>query len=188
MKNRPVRVILGTSGVLLLLQLAEGLPFALNVTPSIPRGLYWRTGRKPHQGEYVAACLTTGDALRMGIERGYFIRSRSCDSGAAPLLKVLAAKRGNAVRWQSDGVWIDGVRWPDSTPQAKDPSGRPMPTVKGEKVLLPGEVVLLGESEASYDGRYFGEVVPSSVEALEMIITWEVLKDLVTALKALVAW
>jgi conjugative transfer signal peptidase TraF len=118
-------------------------PVLLNTSSSAPEGLYLRVDRPLGVGELVVACLP--EALgRFARERGYLASGR-CPGGAAPVLKRVAALGGDEV---------DLDRFPLRT---LDRTGRPIPVLVAYPFRVPaGQLLLLGEGDLSFDGRYFG--------------------------------
>jgi conjugative transfer signal peptidase TraF len=118
-------------------------PVLLNTSASAPEGLYVQVDRPLGVGELVAACLP--EALgRFARERGYLASGR-CPGGAAPVLKRVAALGGDE---------LDLDRFPLRT---RDRTGRPIPVLVAYPYRIPaGQVLLLGEGDLSFDGRYFG--------------------------------
>ena len=50
--------------------------------------------------------------------------------------------------------------------QAKDRRGAALPVWRGCRTLRPDELLVLGDTPTSFDGRYFGPVRRSAVEAV----------------------
>lgn len=144
---------------LALIALAAGLPCALmamfdappllvwNASASTPRGLYRVYPRLPPQrGDMVIAMLP--EAMRaMAAERHYLPRG-------VPLVKRVAAVSGDKICGLRGNVSINDRVVADRKPV--DAVGRNLPVWQGCRTLLPDEVLLLGESPWSFDGRYFG--------------------------------
>lgn len=155
----PLTAILLTAGAA-----ADRLPSPLliNETPSLPRGLYLRQAdAPPARGDVVAA---------------------SQPEHARPYLAVLGVpedlpliKRVGAV--PGDHICADGrhLILPFRTVPVGgyDRSGRPLPVWTGCRTLAPGEVLLLGDSATSFDGRYFGPVTRDQLLGrYRIVLTW----------------
>ena len=97
----------------------------VNMTPSLPRGLYIMSGDAPARGDTVGFCLT-GAFAGLGGQRSYLAPS-GCASGLRPLLKVLAGVPGDRVAVENGTVCINGVAWPHGI-RKLDSSGRPVPS------------------------------------------------------------
>ena len=76
--------------------------YRLNVTPSLPRGIYLEAGGQPTRGDFVSFCLA-GPWAQLAKERGY-LAPGACDSGLRPLLKQVAALPGDDVFMTSQGI------------------------------------------------------------------------------------
>lgn len=138
--------------------LAAGpLGIRLNVSTSLPPGLYRVVGAPIEVGRIVRFCPADTPEAREARRRGY-LSPGICEGDYSPLLKRVAAMAGDHVRFEVDGVYINGARYAHSTRHAADPLGRPLPVPGQKEVTLVGQAFLpLSDyTEASYDGRYFG--------------------------------
>lgn len=141
-------------GVPVTLALALGVltqtvtpPVLINESPSLPQGLYWRAwGATPTVGSVVAIAQPP--------------RVRAYLSGLGLPGEVLLIKRVAATG--SDDVCIAGqtLRTPSGRYAVRDRDriGRALPVWSGCRRLDPGELFLLGDTETSFDSRYFGPV------------------------------
>jgi type IV secretory pathway protease TraF len=122
-------------------------PWLINESPSLSPGLYTRaSGSVLASGAVVAlAPPPTG--------RAYLARL-----GAPPdarLLKRVAAGPGDPVCASPSRLAVPGRSVPVL---ARDGLGRPLVRWTGCRRLGPDEVLVLGDTAGSYDGRYFGPV------------------------------
>lgn len=173
------------------LLLSGRAPLAINVSESLPVGLYWmhplprleqgsgrpsdaRTvvGTGLNVGMLVSACLPPEVAARAR-QRGY-LPDGSCPTGGAPVGKAVAALAGDTVAVTDLGSFVNGAPLPKSAPLARDSQGRPMPRVRGRVVLPAGTAWLhSGHSPRSFDSRYYGPVPLSGVQGeLVPLLTW----------------
>lgn len=146
-------------GVALLSGLAVGSriaspPWLVNETSSVPRGLYLRTSAPPAPGRIVTVrppAPARTYAAGLGVRPG------------AMLLKRVAAGAGET-------VCRDGERmtWPLGSARARshDRQGRTLPAWRGCRRLDRDEVLVVGDSPASFDSRYFGPVRFVAVEGV----------------------
>lgn len=119
-----------------------------NVSASVPTGLYSIRGNASlHVGERVA--ILPPPSLRQFLaERGYL-------PAGVPLLKRIAAERGQRVCRFAHGIMIDGQYV--GAARARDRLGRPLPVWAGCRVLRTGELFVMNPAAPdSFDGRYFG--------------------------------
>lgn len=119
-----------------------------NATASVPTGLYAIRGKASLQvGERIAV-EPPPELRRLLAERHYL-------PTGVPLLKRVAAVRGQRVCRFAHGITIDG-RYV-GTARATDRLGRPLPVWAGCQVLRNGELFLMNPAAPdSFDGRYFG--------------------------------
>lgn len=140
---------------------AEPPRLLVNETASLPRGIYLRVSGPPAPGRIVALPAPAAS-------RAYLARL-----GATPrarLLKRVAATGGTT-------VCISGGRltWPQGAVRilVRDRQGRLLPTWRGCRRLAPGELLLLGDTPASFDSRYFGPVAATEIDAVYAeVLTW----------------
>lgn len=117
-----------------------------NASPSVPTGLYLRRQRTPARGDIVA--VRPPQAARSYLAALGYPRE-------ALLLKRIAAEPGEVVCAEGDTVTVAGRPLPR---RARDRGARPLPRWSGCRTLGGGERLLLGDTPASFDGRYFGPV------------------------------
>lgn len=134
----------------------------VNETPSLPRGLYLRRfGVTAGRGAVVAAPQPAGARI--------YLRQL----GAPPdglLLKRVAAVAGDPVCRRGDRLVLAGKTAPILV---RDRRGVALPSWSGCRDLAPGEVFLLGDTEASFDSRYFGPVQRDQLQGVyREAVTW----------------
>lgn len=119
-----------------------------NVSASVPTGLYAIRGSASlHVGERVAI-EPPPDLRRLLAERHYL-------PTGVPLLKRIAAVRGQRVCRIAHGITIDGQYV--GAARARDSLGRPLSVWAGCHVLKSGELFVMNPTAPdSFDGRYFG--------------------------------
>ncbi|MBS0483169.1 MAG: S26 family signal peptidase [Proteobacteria bacterium] len=119
-----------------------------NVSASVPTGLYAIRGSSSlHVGERVAIEPPL-DLRRLLAERHYL-------PSTVPLLKRIAAVRGQRICRFAQGITIDGQHV--GAARARDRLGRPLPVWAGCHVLQSGELFVMNPAAPdSFDGRYFG--------------------------------
>jgi conjugative transfer signal peptidase TraF len=123
-------------------------PFVLNLTTSVPVGVYLRSAEAVRVGDF--AVVSIPHRYRdLADRRGYLPRHRK-------LVKIVAARVGDAVCRMGPRMWIAGYSavWSRRT----DGEGRPLPAWHGCRVLKAHEVFVLGFHANSFDSRYFGPI------------------------------
>lgn len=143
-------------GLLVLAALAIGtlaLPSATgsallvwNTTPSAPSGVYRIERVRWAVGDRVAVLPSQELAVDLDV-RGVLPRGKL-------LIKRVVAVTGDAVCRREGTVFVNGVIMAQA--KSNDSAGRPLPSWQGCTRLDKGQVFLLGDTEGSYDGRYFG--------------------------------
>ncbi len=165
------RILLTVAGVGVALFVAgDILGIRVNLSPSLPRGLYVVTGDPA--AKLVEFCPAEPFAS-LAAERGYRPKG-SCPDGAAPLLKPVAAVSGDEVEVTADGLAVNGVPIPNTRPHRADSKHRPLRAwPNGSYLVAPGMVwVASSYNPRSFDSRYFGPVAVRSIrERLRPLLT-----------------
>jgi len=143
--------LLAASCAALALFLSWCAGLRVNLTPSLPQGIYALCPGTPGRGDFASFCLE-GEFAEMARERGYLLPG-SCPSGLRPLLKRVAGLPGDA---------IPG----DLFSRHTDSLGRAMPSALPEGVIPSGMALVLADHPGSFDSRYFG-LVP--LDALQRV-------------------
>lgn len=141
------------------------LGYCLNITPSEPVGIY----------ELVPGGAERGALVLLEQPHGSVTSTlRRYIPAKMPLIKCVAALPGDVVRVGAHGVYINGVRWPDSVPLAHDAEGRALhPYPFGVYRVAAGNVWVMSNHPRGLDSRYFGPVPAASViSRLEPLLTW----------------
>ena len=129
----------------------------VNVTPSVPLGLYRIVQAPVDRGSLVEICLPAR-LTPLALRRGYTDQG-SCPGRTRPLLKEALAMTGDRIVLTRLGVTRGGVLLPASAPRSTDSEGRPLPHLLLGVYQLPvGSVWLYGPHPRSFDSRYFGPV------------------------------
>lgn len=138
----------------------------LNLSGSIPVGLYMIERGDPERGSIVLACLPAS-VSRLAMERGYVRHGGSCPGGAMPIGKPVLGIPGDTIDVTNAGLFLNGIAVPQSEALSKDRQGRPLPQVEiGTYVVRKGELWLVSKhSRFSFDSRYFGPINTIEVRA-----------------------
>ncbi len=129
----------------------------INTTDSMPIGIYVMRSDTIAPGRIVVACPPEA-AARIGLENGY-LEHGSCTTGAAPVLKYVAATGGSHVAVTDSGILINGRLLDNSVARRNDHRGRVIPHVHiGTYRLGEDEVWLYSPASWSWDSRYFGPI------------------------------
>ncbi len=146
----------------------------INVTQSIPVGLYWTTDGFVEKGAYVLFCPPDIGIFAMARARNY-LSVGFCPGDYGYMMKRVLAVKGDRVRVTDDGVFVDGVLLPHSKLAKADGVGRVLPRYPSNQYTLGrSELLLMSDvSDTSFDGRYFGPISYSQVKSvIRPIMTW----------------
>ncbi len=127
-----------------------------NPSSSVPSGFYLRSGEPPRRGDFVtvAAAEVTPEYAAL---RGYADRSDR-------FLKRVTASEGQLVCAEGEVIFID--RTQVATRVERDAEGRVLPAWRGCHRLGAGEFFLLGDTDDSFDGRYWGPVTIDLIDGV----------------------
>jgi conjugative transfer signal peptidase TraF len=138
----------------------------VNLTGSLPVGLYLAAGRTTVRGALVLVCLPP-DIAAFASARGYVPHGEACPGGVVPIGKRVLAVAGDTVTVTPPGLIVNGAAVPNSRALARDRKGRPLPILAlGRYPVGHDELwVLSSYSLRSFDSRYFGAVRVTAVRA-----------------------
>ena len=133
--------------------------FRVNLTDSIPMGLYRITGIKNLKNAFVIFCPDDKPAFQEAWNRGY-IDSGLCPGGYGYLMKKVVACRGDKISVTDEGVLVNHRLIPFSKPISTDGLKRPLPQWRAKDYPLKEDEVLTmtSQSKWSFDSRYYGLV------------------------------
>lgn len=146
----------------------------VNTTRSIPVGLYWTSKAPVEQGAYVQFCPPELGVFDQAKARGY-IGAGFCQGGYGYMMKRVLAATDDVITVADEGLRVNGELLPHSAPIQSDQAGRPLPRYQSSRYTLgSSEVLLMSDvSATSFDGRYFGPVNRSQIQAvIRPVITW----------------
>ena len=168
------KVSIGAVALLAFAGVIYAAGLRVNMTASLPLGIYWRTYDPIERGSYVIFCPPADNvAFRLARERHY-IEYGNCTGRFGTLMKRVAGLPGDQIDVDSDGVRVNGTRLPNSTPRTADRGGHPMPIVRLHAPLPPDDLLLMSDyTPWSFDARYFGPIARSAVRAeVKPVWTW----------------
>jgi conjugative transfer signal peptidase TraF len=129
----------------------------INISPSIPKGIYLKTSVSPKRGSLVSLCLPNKH-MKIGLENHYLIAGNGTCDGMLPLLKEIIAVPGDDVILMKDRISVNGKMYNFPT-HDKDSNGNLMSAYPRGHYLNTKGYWLLGTSDSrSWDSRYWGAV------------------------------
>ena len=171
-----MKMLVGMAVMAVMIFLLHDAGLRINLTPSMPRGLYrLQTGDLGH-GDLVSFCLD-GAWANLASDREY-LRPGMCPSGLRPLLKTLVALPGDTISVHPAHISVltdfsGSCIWPVTT-LAKDSKGRTLPgsaLQSGE--VPPGYGLVLSRHEGSFDSRHFGLIPLSTMTRVEPVFMFD---------------
>ncbi|HHT9914899.1 TPA: conjugative transfer signal peptidase TraF [Legionella pneumophila] len=141
--------------------------FRINLTDSIPVGLYRITHEGHLKNAFVIFCPDDREAFRLGLNRGYIDHGLYC-GGYGYLMKKVVAMRGDIISVTDAGVFVNQDHIPFSKPKLKDGLNRLLPQWQVSNYQLKEDELLTmtSQSEWSFDGRYYGLVHLSQIKGM----------------------
>jgi type IV secretory pathway protease TraF len=135
----------------------HGRPLIIyNPSQSAPQGFYVRRDGPPQVGDFVTIAAVNA-AANYAAARGFTDRTDR-------FIKRVAATTGQTVCADGARISIDGRS--AATRAEYDSSGRALPTWSGCRTLSEDEVFLLGDTDDSFDGRYWGPTPLSHIDGV----------------------
>ena len=129
----------------------------INISSSIPYGVYKRVDKYPQKDDYILFWLEN-ELAKVSVERRY-TATGNCPFQSAPIGKKVVAAQGDLVK-------ISNTR-----PSTYDLLERKMPEYSMNRYLDNYEFIVASTKENSYDSRYFGIVRGEQIKGvIEMII------------------
>ena len=150
-----------------------------NLSPSLPTGIYRAESinRADMKGKIVSFCPPNTPIFRSARDLG-IIRSGSCPSGSAPLLKRVLAVAGDVVRVDQN-VMINGKLISHSAIYKDVAHFFGSPSVS----LVERKLWVMGDTEDSFDSRYFGVLdVDAMVNVLRPVLLFPIQKKRIAPL------
>ncbi|HAW6249039.1 TPA: conjugative transfer signal peptidase TraF [Legionella pneumophila] len=141
--------------------------FRINMTDSIPVGVYRITDIKNLKNSFVIFCPEINPAFQRARDRGY-IGSGLCPGGYGYLMKKVVALRGDKISVTDEGVFVNHQRIPFSKPISADGMNRPLLQWRTRDYQLKEDEVLTMTSQStwSFDSRYYGPVHTGQIKGM----------------------
>ncbi|MCO6559777.1 MAG: conjugative transfer signal peptidase TraF [Gilliamella sp.] len=142
--------------VILMISMFVVVGLRINITKSIPIGIYIITDKTPAKNDYVIFCPPDTYQFKNARSRGY-IDIGFCPDKYGYMMKKLVACNGDTVTISKSGVTVNDTFLPLSAQLSTDLQGNKLPRININKILGPDEVLLMSDvSSTSFDARYFG--------------------------------
>lgn len=156
--DRAAWIFLAAAGVVALFAVAAKANDIVlyNHSPSLPVGFYLRSDDPIARGVIVT--------VRAADIAADYARERSFVDDGDRFIKRVAATSGDTVCANGDAITLNGAVVAHR--QVRDSAGRILPRWDGCRTLLANEFLLLGDTEDSFDSRYWGVVDGSQIEGV----------------------
>lgn len=158
-------------GILVLLSLWGGFygaGYRINLTPSVPVGVYQLHPLKGSlkRGDIAWFCPPDTALFRKVRDEWGDIPHGDCPGGYMHLFKPVAALPGDTVEVTRLGVRVNGRLLANSQPMSQTAKGQALNPMLGRYQVQPGAVWLVSSYHPhSFDSRYFGAVHQVQIEA-----------------------
>lgn len=139
-----------------LMIVSKRLGVLINITPSMPIGLYIRATGPLSRGDVIAFCLSE-PYQTIGIKQAYLAKGQVCH-GADPLIKQVLAVPGDDVLLDKQFIQVNGVIY-HYVARDKDSMGRALAIYpSGYYPHTSGYWVIGNHCADSWDSRYWGSI------------------------------
>ncbi len=157
---------------LILLTMAWVLGFRMNVTPSLPYGIYRITAR-PIAPECLASFCLESEFSNLARERGY-LAVGSCPSGLRPLLKEVAGLPGDVIGFRDGLITLNGHVLAQHSNRLSATARAVLCLLRALRagVIPQGQALMLAQRSDSFDSRYFGLVPLDDLQWVKPILTF----------------
>ena len=145
--------------------------FRINITPSLPEGIYQLSSEDVDRGDLVVFCLPPDNPFSsLAGERGY-LGPGCCNSGLRPLLKHLVGLPGDDLLIENDSLILNGFNLTGSERPKRDRQGRTLPHPLLKAGIIPdGQALVLSlEHVGSFDSRHFGLIPLASFKKVRPV-------------------
>ena len=159
----PRRVLAGATSLFLATVVTWFAGLRVNLSGSMPIGLYRVSTKPAARGAMVLACLPI-DVAVFARSRGY-VPHGPCPGATAPIGKVVLAMVGDSVEVTAEGLLVNGRPVQNTKPLAVDAAGRSLRRFPDGTYIVGQDDVWLYSpySKRSFDSRYFGPLPVSSI-------------------------
>ena len=144
----------------------------INVTPSIPYGIYLKCGNKINVGDYVSFCLAP-ELQKFGLQRGYLEPGKACN-GSTSLVKKVIALPYDKVTLSESQIIVSGKVFHYATAShdslQRSLKGYTAGTYTDDCYWVVGDY----DVNHSWDSRYYGCIQPQQIiSKVKPILIWK---------------
>ena len=165
--KKPVLVFMLSAAIILFF----ALRVVINVTPSMPEGIYFKSSASFTRENIVLVCL---DEVfqHLGISQRYLLRGHYICSQTRPLIKHIIAIPGDHVVLSDQAITVNGHDYLYPT-FYQDARQRRLNVYPRGDYQQTSAYWLLGEAVNSWDSRYWGPVDRRAIKnRLIPLVTW----------------
>lgn len=166
MKLRSIAIAVASVAMIAAAVFFSGL--RVNTTSSLPKGVYAIVDGPLQVGSVVLVCPPPSRVSEEARARGYVGFSADCPEQFQRLIKRVVGTPGMTISTAANGLLvIDGREQPSSSVKPMDRAGRPLAAFFTHPATLGhSQYLVLGDTEKSFDSRYFGPVEQGSIRAV----------------------
>jgi conjugative transfer signal peptidase TraF len=157
-------------GIFFILALLLRQFIVINITPSMPKGVYFKKSSPLHRGDIILFCLDQ-KYQQIGLEHHYLETGKYCN-GASALIKEVVAVPGDEVTLLKNAIIVNRKRLEYQT-QHQDSNHTPLSVFPRGNYTVNAFWVIGTHSQLSWDSRYFGYIPRQQIiSKLIPLITW----------------
>jgi conjugative transfer signal peptidase TraF len=151
-KHPVLSTVTVVSASLLLFAWLLGSRLVIQVTSSMPRGIYWIETKVDIPAGAIVVFEPPPAARKLMDERGWW----NISSVRYSLMKTVIAEKGDHVKVTDDVVFVNGSYF--GPVKRFDSQGLPLTPYLADRVLSEGEYFAASTYHSSFDSRYFGTI------------------------------
>ncbi|MDR2946196.1 MAG: conjugative transfer signal peptidase TraF [Candidatus Adiutrix sp.] len=156
----------------ILLMAAWIFGFRVNITSSMPMGVYLLSSEPVERFDIVSFCLPPDNPHSALAEKRGYLQSGLCPNGQQPLLKRLAGIPGDRVEIKDSGIVLNDRFLLGTKRPTRDRRGRVLPDSLLHQGIVPdGQALVLSQEHAgSFDSRHFGLVPMVALKKVKPVV------------------
>lgn len=160
----------------LLIMSWSALGLHINISESLPYGIYRSTDLNYQKGTIIRFCLDKDNA-KLSLDREYVAASvnfSGCPYHHQALMKPIAGVAGDKLKIDNQQIWVNGKALPNVTILTYDGDNRAMPKVSLPEIIPPDHFLVIASYHPySWDSRYYGLITKQQIlGAVIPVWTW----------------
>ncbi len=152
---------------------AHNLGLAINLTESLPRGLYVEDTNQINYNEIIKFCLP--EEISEKVNAQLYIPDGFCENGSSGLLKLVLGMEGDSISIENDIIHVKRQDKNFSIALHKkeySKKGNKLLSFLEEGIIPKGKLFVYTPHKDSFDSRYYGLIDKETVTPMREFITF----------------